>query len=349
MMCAVEADERTARTGRPTSWNAYGEAYEDFVSALYVNAIRLGTPTRARLLAGGEFDAEEIEVGTRELVARGLLAATDDADTWRVVPPSESMPRYAAAVERRMETTRATAMQVEALWRRAAGEAPARTPEGLELLLGPEAVAERLALLHRTATSRLWWAVDASPAARRLLEEALLDPDLLAVRDGVRRRVVLDTAMLDDEAALLHLDRSRAAGHAVGVATGMPFSILVADSTAAVVDLTALERDAEGSIAVELPAAVQAISRLLEVVWGLSTPYGRHLREAAQGEARLPLPERDQRILALLTSGASDQVIARQTGVSVRTVERRVRYLMDHLGAATRFQAGVQAARRGWL
>jgi DNA-binding NarL/FixJ family response regulator len=51
----------------------------------------------------------------------------------------------------------------------------------------------------------------------------------------------------------------------------------------------------------------------------------------------------------LLTVGASDQVVARQLGVSVRTVERRVRYLTEHLGAATRFQAGVQAVRRGWV
>jgi hypothetical protein len=30
-------------------------------------------------------------------------------------------------------------------------------------------------------------------------------------------------------------------------------------------------------------------------------------------------------------------------------VHRRVRDLLDRLGAGTRFQAGIQAARRGWL
>jgi DNA-binding NarL/FixJ family response regulator len=35
--------------------------------------------------------------------------------------------------------------------------------------------------------------------------------------------------------------------------------------------------------------------------------------------------------------------------VSQRTVERRVRALMDQLGAGTRFQAGVQAGRRGLI
>ena len=52
---------------------------------------------------------------------------------------------------------------------------------------------------------------------------------------------------------------------------------------------------------------------------------------------------------AIVASGAPDATIARQTGVSQRTVERRVRALMDQLGASTRFQAGVHAARRGLL
>jgi DNA-binding NarL/FixJ family response regulator len=61
------------------------------------------------------------------------------------------------------------------------------------------------------------------------------------------------------------------------------------------------------------------------------------------------LDRRDARILSLLSDGRSDSTIARESGISLRTVERRVRSLMDRLGAKTRFQAGVQAARRGWI
>jgi DNA-binding NarL/FixJ family response regulator len=39
--------------------------------------------------------------------------------------------------------------------------------------------------------------------------------------------------------------------------------------------------------------------------------------------------------------------VARQLGISQRTVERDIRKMMDDLNATTRFQAGVQAARRG--
>jgi DNA-binding NarL/FixJ family response regulator len=36
-------------------------------------------------------------------------------------------------------------------------------------------------------------------------------------------------------------------------------------------------------------------------------------------------------------------------GLGLRTVRRRISGLMIELGADTRFQAGVEAARRGWL
>ena len=66
-------------------------------------------------------------------------------------------------------------------------------------------------------------------------------------------------------------------------------------------------------------------------------------------EQEIELDRRDVHLLSLLSDGRSDSTIARLSGISLRTVERRVRSLMDRLGAKTRFQAGVQAARRGWI
>ena len=41
--------------------------------------------------------------------------------------------------------------------------------------------------------------------------------------------------------------------------------------------------------------------------------------------------------------------IARQLDISVRTAQRRISDIMSALGVDTRFQAGIQATRRGWL
>ena len=58
----------------------------------------------------------------------------------------------------------------------------------------------------------------------------------------------------------------------------------------------------------------------------------------------------DQRLLlGQLAGGAKDEQIARALGLSVRTVRRRVAELLVELGAESRFQAGVEAVRRGWI
>ncbi|MGH3118350.1 MAG: response regulator transcription factor [Gaiellales bacterium] len=57
----------------------------------------------------------------------------------------------------------------------------------------------------------------------------------------------------------------------------------------------------------------------------------------------------EQKLLMLLTVGLKDQVIARQLGIAGRTVERHVAKLMRRLNAKSRFQAGVEAARSGWI
>ena len=64
---------------------------------------------------------------------------------------------------------------------------------------------------------------------------------------------------------------------------------------------------------------------------------------------RLGLPELDARILGLLLAGLTDQAVANQLGLSMRTVQRRVRALMDRVSADTRLQLGFHAARNNWL
>jgi DNA-binding CsgD family transcriptional regulator len=56
-----------------------------------------------------------------------------------------------------------------------------------------------------------------------------------------------------------------------------------------------------------------------------------------------------QRVLEALAAGLKDEAIARQQGVSVRTVRRHIAAIMEELGVTTRFAAGVAAVRRGWI
>lgn len=54
-------------------------------------------------------------------------------------------------------------------------------------------------------------------------------------------------------------------------------------------------------------------------------------------------------VLAMLASGSTDDRAAERLGLSSRTYSRRGAELMVALGTESRFEAGAEAARRGWL
>ncbi|GGU43750.1 LuxR C-terminal-related transcriptional regulator [Lentzea flava] len=54
-------------------------------------------------------------------------------------------------------------------------------------------------------------------------------------------------------------------------------------------------------------------------------------------------------LLQLMRTGAIDETIARELGVSLRTVHRRITRLQHLLCVRSRFQLGVIACERGWV
>ncbi|MEV4888587.1 LuxR C-terminal-related transcriptional regulator [Nonomuraea sp. NPDC055795] len=83
---------------------------------------------------------------------------------------------------------------------------------------------------------------------------------------------------------------------------------------------------------------VGVLRSLFEELWSRSVPlpWGR------RGDGMV-------QVLRLAAQGMCDDSIARQLGVSVRTVRARFADAMAELGAQSRFHAGVEASRRGWL
>jgi DNA-binding NarL/FixJ family response regulator len=57
----------------------------------------------------------------------------------------------------------------------------------------------------------------------------------------------------------------------------------------------------------------------------------------------------DSELLSLAVAGLTDEAMAHQLNVSRRTIERRLRKIMQCAGATSRVQLGLLAARRGWL
>lgn len=121
----------------------------------------------------------------------------------------------------------------------------------------------------------------------------------------------------------------------------LPVNMMIADRRTGLLS----EGGDGGAVLLRLESAAVALSGLFDVFWQqaatLHTP-GEPLRLDA-GDALLE----HQRLAAMLASGATDEAIARAMGISVRKLVRLIASMRDDLGADTRFQLGVRAARRG--
>ncbi|MCX4831950.1 LuxR family transcriptional regulator [Streptomyces sp. NBC_01016] len=147
-------------------------------------------------------------------------------------------------------------------------------------------------------------------------------------------RVVVDRAFLSEPAAIRALDERLAAGHLVRVVDQPLIKLVVADGETALVQM-------EPGRTVELRAPLVLLAtELFESVWRRSRPY---LREDGD------LNPTDRRILQLMLSGLTDAATAHQLGTSPRTVQRRVRALMDLAAVSSRLQLGWYAMRNNWV
>lgn len=93
------------------------------------------------------------------------------------------------------------------------------------------------------------------------------------------------------------------------------------------------------------------LAGLFEVFWSLAVPLTAGVTTRADGPDGWAgsAPPAARRLVTLMAAGLTDESIARELGVSERTVARRIAALQRDLGVQSRFQLGVQASRHGLL
>lgn len=317
---------------------------EDDVARIYLAIISSPNPTRAMLIESGNATSLVDRV-TVLLHSRGLLDASDP-DHWEVPSPDIALTAWSTDVERRARAWRTSSVQLNQIYRDAR-----RTGEpafGYRQLSSLSDVASATASIVSGATEQ----VTALRANTRRTTQLLLDPFNThrepfrnANDEEVDLLAVYDSSILQIDGALAALHDRTIGGEHVRLATFVPFSAVLVDDTAAVVEFSNIDPTGAGSMLLRNRPFVTALRRLAELWFASGMPL-----PGAEGSGEPEgMSDRDTVILQLLAGGASDTIITRRLRISQRTVERRVRHLMDQLGAQTRFQAGVEAARQGLL
>ncbi|MEV6969251.1 helix-turn-helix domain-containing protein [Hamadaea sp. NPDC051192] len=244
-----------------------------------------------------------------------------------------------ALIARRQQELAATRQAAELLLADLPADRRHRPEEELEIVFGREAVATRFQQLQQS-TRRELLVLDRPPYAQNPSEPNPGENDLLS--RGVRLRGIYAPEALELPGALRLIRAAVDAGEEARVCDDVPLKLAISDRSAAILPFTA-DRDAmvDSALVVYASTLLDALIRLFDLLWNVAVPV---FDSAATGSST---PEGE--LLMLLAAGLKDEAVARQLGISVRTVHRRTSELMDRLGARTRFQAGLAAARQGLI
>jgi len=198
---------------------------------------------------------------------------------------------------------------------------------------------EELAVSAKTEVLALRPAA-ANPTAARDASRSL-DFDVLS--RAVQLRALYSSAAVYDTDTLTYAMGMVDSGAMVRVASSLPLRMVIVDSSVAVVPVNPHD-SREGCLVLHQRGVVAALVALFESLWRVSDPLSDSSR-AGQDECTAG----EQAVLRLLATGAKDDTVARQLGLSVRTVRRAIADLMNRLQASSRFELAVRAAARGWI
>ena len=275
------------------------------------------------------------------------LAARSSGDPDRYVASPPSVALAALAVQREQEL-RSAQLEIESLAEVYRGTDTERSVgEIVDVVRGAQAVGQRFSQLQMTAREEVLGFVKADIVVVPPEENAEEDE---AVARGVRYRVVLERKSFERPGFFAAAEESLRNGEEARVVPVLPIRMIIVDRRIALVPLVSGTGRAVGALIVHESGMLDALIALFDRVWRdaaplvLSTDTDGGVREENGGR----LAGIDSKILALLLAGLTDQAIGNQLTLSLRTVQRRVRALMDQVGAETRLQLGYQAARRGW-
>ena len=291
-----------------------------------------------------------------ELAARGLVVdegtqGFQDADpghsarTFRASSPSMAL---APLLLRRRTALDETGAAVSALTEQFSSASSRAAGGVVEVVYGPVGVRHRFTqLLEGARREVLIFAAEVVVAVDRSTADPM---ERDALRRGVDFRTVIARQYLEVPGALEDIRQAMAGGMKLRVGEEIPMRLLVSDRSHAMVPLSLKDTDSQGdALVVHGTALVQALVLLFEEYWARSRPLQLSAGTRLRGPDRSGPTEQDGRILALLGLGLADRKIATQLDLSLRTVERRIRALLDLAGVETRFQLGLYAARAGWL
>ncbi|WP_199831827.1 response regulator transcription factor [Streptomyces sp. ERV7] len=308
---------------------------------VYLALLELAPAPLSAIAAAAGLEEAELAAAYGELVDAGLASAAEGGgDVVAPVPPTAGLEILARHRAAEVEESRIAVGGAFESFRRQ--RLAAYNDHLVEVVTG-DAVGPRMRQAWASAREQI--RQFESPPYFPHPGATATDDALATLARGVTQRVVYSRESLEYPGHLKEaIEPCVNAGEQARVLPSVPVKLVVIDEAYALVSLSIKEADVHNTMLVVQPCGLlSALIALFEQSWQNALPF--HGSTARPGG----VPAADRRLLWLLAGGASDDVIAREMGLSRRTLFRRLQILMAQLGAANRFQLALQAQRHGWL
>jgi DNA-binding NarL/FixJ family response regulator len=169
-------------------------------------------------------------------------------------------------------------------------------------------------------------------------------------KQGIRYRILYDQSSLEFPGKVEDIRLTMKFGEEARVMHGVPLKLAISDRRLALVPLKITENGVEGAILIHPSPLIDALRTLFELLWQSAAALRFVGDELELGpEESIEISSEDQAVLSLMASGMKDHVIAKQLGMGPRTIQRRIKGLMELVGVRSRVQLAVQSVRRGWI
>ncbi|MFH8619324.1 helix-turn-helix domain-containing protein [Streptomyces sp. NPDC017979] len=284
----------------------------------------------------------------RHLERQGLAAQSSARlGRWVAAPPAVALGALLTRQREELEQAERAAAHLAEAYRAEAAE-PA-VHDLVEIVTGVGAVAQRFRQLGLGAVAEVCVLATGDPVG--------YGADGGGGAPGVAHRVVVARERLSAPGGVPGLTAALGRADQVRVADRVPTRLVIADRALAMVPLRELGEPS--ALVVHGSGLLESLLGLFEAVWrdavplrlgGASTSTGSGGTEGVVVEEAPTRPDAtDLEILSLLLAGMTDARVAKHLDLGLRTVQRRVKGLMELSGVSTRLQLGWHAHANGWL
>ena len=291
----------------------------------------------------------------RHIAALGLaFQVTGRPVRYRAVAPDLAISGLVAQREKELQDVRATMHRLAEVFQETSR---GRHPDAqVEVVHGTPNIA-RVADRVYEQTQHQLRGFDRPPYSREPGTGYRMERSRLAA--GVDYRVIYDGDALAIPGRMYDdILPSSAAGEQARTRPHLPIKLIISDDQLALIP-AAVSRSIDTTFVIHRSPILDALMALFEAEWAKATPIpGTQAPPPEAASAAAPGPPSASHaapdaetaaLLAMLAAGMTDASIARSLSWSMRTTQRRMRQLMNDLGATSRFQAGVAAREKGWL